>query len=65
MFWGLGLGGVYTLLQNSAAMAVIRETPTYNPGWLPGASLRAAITSEYLGVGYIIWPRVAGLFGRK
>ncbi len=26
-----------------------RETPTYNPAWLPGASLRAAITSEYLG----------------
>src|SRR6187200_3705692 len=27
---------------------------------MPGASLRAAITSEYLGVGYIIGPKVAG-----
>jgi putative OPT family oligopeptide transporter len=61
VFYGLGIGSLYTLLQNSNAFAVIRETPTYNPGWLPGASLRAAITSEYLGVGYIIGPRIAGV----
>jgi putative OPT family oligopeptide transporter len=61
VFYGLGLGGVYTLFQNSNAFAVIRETPTYNPAWLPGASLRANITSEYLGVGYIIGPKVAGV----
>jgi len=61
VFYGLGLGGVYTLLQNSNALAVIKETPTYNPGFMPGASLRAAITSEYLGVGYIIGPKVAGV----
>jgi putative OPT family oligopeptide transporter len=61
VFYGLGLGGVYTLLQNSNAFAVLRETPTYNPSWLPGASLRATITSEYLGVGYIIGPRIAGV----
>lgn len=60
VFWGLGLGGVYTALQNSSAFRVIREEPTYDPSWLPGASLRATITSEYLGVGYIIGPRVAG-----
>jgi putative OPT family oligopeptide transporter len=60
VFMGLGLGGLYTLFQNSNAFGVIRETPAYNPGWMPGASLRAAITSEYLGVGYIIGPRVAG-----
>src|SRR2546427_4534714 len=61
VFYGLGIGSLYTLLQNSNAFAVIRETPTYNPGWLPGASLRAATTSEYLGVGYIIGPRIAGV----
>jgi len=61
VFYGLGLGGVYTLLQNSNAFAVLRETPTYDPRWLPGASLRATITSEYLGVGYIIGPRIAGV----
>src|SRR5262245_32980455 len=60
IFIGLGLGGVYTLFQNSNALAVIREQPQYNPTWMPGASLRATITSEYLGVGYIIGPRVAG-----
>ena len=61
VFYGLGIGSLYTLLQNSNAFAIVRETPTYNPGWLPGASLRAAITSEYLGVGYIIGPRIAGV----
>ncbi len=34
--------------------------PLYEPKWLPGASFRAEITSEYLGVGYIIGPRIAG-----
>src|SRR5882672_2115324 len=61
VFYGLGLGSVYTLIQNSNAFAIVRETPTYNPGWLPGASLRAATTSEYLGVGYIIGPKIAGV----
>jgi putative OPT family oligopeptide transporter len=61
VFYGLGIGSVYTLLQNSNAFAIIRETPTYNPAFMPGASLRAAITSEYLGVGYIIGPKIAGV----
>jgi len=34
--------------------------PDYQPKWFPGSSFRAAITSEYLGVGYIIGPKVAG-----
>jgi putative OPT family oligopeptide transporter len=61
VFFGLGLGGVYTLSQNGKALALVRETPAYTPGWLPGGSLRATITSEYLGVGYIIGPRIAGV----
>jgi len=35
--------------------------PEGRPSWFPGASFRAAITSEYLGVGYIIGPRVSGI----
>src|SRR3989475_11607557 len=35
--------------------------PEARPGWFPGASFRATITSEYLGVGYIIGPKVAGI----
>ncbi len=58
VFWGLGLGGAYTLLMNTVQMWP--GQPEYRPPWLPGASFRAAITSEYLGVGYIIGPRVAG-----
>jgi putative OPT family oligopeptide transporter len=61
VFYGLGLGGVYTLFANENALAVINSTPTYNPSFMPGASLRAAITSEYLGVGYIIGPKIAGV----
>jgi putative OPT family oligopeptide transporter len=61
VFYGLGLGGVYTLFQNENALAVVNPAPNYSPSWLPGASLRAATTSEYLGVGYIIGPRIAGV----
>jgi putative OPT family oligopeptide transporter len=58
VFWGLGLGGVYTFCMNT--FGLWPSQPEYRPKWLPGASFRAAITSEYLGVGYIIGPRVAG-----
>ena len=58
VFWGLGLGGVYTFFMNT--LLTWPGQPDYQPKWLPGASFRAAITSEYLGVGYIIGPRVAG-----
>ena len=61
VFWGLGLGGLYTLFQNGALFAAWPDTPEYQPRWLPGASVQAATTSEYLGVGYIIGPRIAGI----
>jgi putative OPT family oligopeptide transporter len=59
VFWGLGLGGAYSVLMNT--LGAWRDTPTYEPKWLPGASLRSNITPEYLGVGYIIGPRIAGV----
>ena len=58
VFWGLGLGGVYTSLMTM--VGAWRPQPEYRPDWLPGASIRGAITSEYLGVGYIIGPKIAG-----
>jgi len=58
VFWGLGLGGVYTFAMNT--LGLWPAQPDYQPKWLPGASMRCTITSEYLGVGYIIGPRVAG-----
>lgn len=59
VFWGLGLGGVYAFLMHSVGAWKVR--PEYQPSWLPGASFRADVTPEYLGVGYIIGPRVAGV----
>ena len=59
VFWGLGLGGVYTFLMNTVQAWTAQ--PENRPSWYPGASFRLAITSEYLGVGYIIGPRVAGI----
>jgi putative OPT family oligopeptide transporter len=58
VFWGLGLGGIYTICMNT--FGVWPGQPDYQPKWLPGASARCTIASEYLGVGYIIGPRVAG-----
>lgn len=59
VFWGLGLGSAYKLLMNG--FYFWRENPQYQPGWLPGASFRADITPEYLGVGYIIGLRTSAL----
>ncbi len=60
VFYGLGLGALYTTLQNENAFGVLKSTPEYLPAKIPGSALRADITSEYLGVGYIIGPKVAG-----
>ncbi len=59
VFWGLGLGGVYTFLMNSVGAWTAQ--PEARPNWFAGASFRITITSEYLGVGYIIGSRVSGI----
>ncbi len=59
VFWGLGLGGIYTFLMNTGEGWT--SQPEGRPTWFQGASFRAAITSEYLGVGYIIGPKVSGI----
>ncbi|HEV8183359.1 MAG TPA: oligopeptide transporter, OPT family, partial [Candidatus Angelobacter sp.] len=61
VFAGLGMGALYTFFQNENMFAVWPSTPTYNPDWLKGSSFRANTTTEYLGVGYIIGPRIAGV----
>ncbi len=66
VFLGLGLGGVYTLFQNSNLFQAWPHAPEYQPDFgaqhvLKGASINADATSEYLGVGYIIGPKVAGV----
>jgi putative OPT family oligopeptide transporter len=61
VFFGLGLGGIYTLFQNDNLFSAWPATPDYQPKWLKGAAIRADVTPEYLGVGYIIGPRVAGV----
>ena len=61
VFAGLGLGGLYTFFQNGNLFSAWPGTPTYNPNWYPGSSVRADVVPEYLGVGYIIGPRIAGV----
>jgi putative OPT family oligopeptide transporter len=61
VFFGLGLGGIYTFFQNDNLFGAWPGTPDYQPNWLKGAAIRADVTPEYLGVGYIIGPRVAGV----
>ncbi|RXS93711.1 OPT family oligopeptide transporter [Silvibacterium dinghuense] len=61
VFFGLGLGALYTLFQNENLLGAWPGTPNYEPKWLPGSAIRADATPEYLGVGYIIGPRVAGV----
>src|ERR1700760_3774870 len=66
VFLGLGLGSLYTLFQNDNIFKAWPGTPEYQPDFGPahimrGASIKADATPEYLGVGYIIGPRVAGI----
>jgi len=59
VFAGFGLGLVYKLLNEAAR--VWQPRPIYQPGWYPGGTLAASVTPEYLGVGFIIGPRTAGM----
>ena len=66
VFLGLGLGGLYTFLQNENLFSVWPHEPEYRPDFGPqhilkGAAINADATSEYLGVGYIIGSRVSGV----
>lgn len=66
VFIGLGLGSLYTLFQNDNLFGLFPSTPKYDPDLGPqhllkGASIRADVTPEYLGVGYIIGVRVAAV----
>ncbi|MDE3234943.1 MAG: OPT/YSL family transporter [Bacteroidota bacterium] len=62
-FWGLGVSLVYALLQK--VLHVISEVPVYATKqankFFPSATISGEITPEYLGVGYIIGPRIAGV----
>lgn len=61
VFTGLGLGSLYTLFQNENLFGLWPSTADYQPGWYSGSAIRANTTTEYLGVGYIIGPRIAGV----
>ena len=68
VFLGLGLGGLYTLFQNENLLSLFPATPNWSPNFDPhgqqilkGAAIRADVTPEYLGVGYIIGLRVSAI----
>jgi putative OPT family oligopeptide transporter len=66
VFFGLGLGALYALFQNGNLFGAWPGTPEYQPDFGPqhvlkGASIKADATAEYLGVGYIIGARTAGI----
>lgn len=65
-FYGLGFATAYAILQR--LFKVIAETPIYDTvkhkvvnAIYPSAQISADVTPEYLGVGYIIGPRIAGV----
>ncbi|MDR3793138.1 MAG: oligopeptide transporter, OPT family [Terracidiphilus sp.] len=66
VFYGLGLGAVYALFQNGNLCNAWPGTPEFRPDFGPdhvmkGSSIKADATAEYLGVGYIIGPKTAGI----
>src|SRR5919201_1096798 len=61
VFAGLGIALLYKLLMS--ILGLWKEIPTYvtsKSSQFPNATINGEITPEYLGVGYIIGPRIAG-----
>ena len=62
-FQGLGFAMMYAILQK--VFHVISELPTWGTNqankYFPSATVASEVTPEYLGVGYIIGPRIAGV----
>jgi OPT family oligopeptide transporter len=62
-YQGLGIAMVYAILQK--VFHVISEVPTFVTSqankYFPSATVNGEITPEYLGVGYIIGPRISGV----
>ncbi len=62
-YQGLGFAFVFAILQK--VLHVIAEVPKFATAaankYLPAAVVSGEITPEYLGVGYIIGPRIAGV----
>jgi putative OPT family oligopeptide transporter len=66
VFLGLGLGGLYTLFQNKNIFKAWPGSPEFRLDFGPqhvmkGGAISSDSTSEYLGVGYIIGAKVAGV----
>ncbi len=62
-FIGMGIAMLYAILQK--VFHVISEAPTFvtsqvNKFW-PSATINGEITPEYMGVGYIIGPKIGGV----
>ena len=62
-FIGMGVAFVYAILQK--VVHLIAEIPTFvtsqaNKFW-PSATINGEITPEYLGIGYIIGPKISGV----
>ncbi len=62
-YQGLGFAFLYAILQK--VFHVIAETPAWvtqqTNKYFPSATVNGEITPEYMGVGYIIGPRIAGV----
>ncbi len=62
-FQGVGISMAYAILQK--VFHVISDVPAWVTSrtnkWLPSATVNGEITPEYMGVGYIIGPKIAGV----
>ena len=62
-FWGLGVAFLYAILQK--LLHFVAEVPYWTTQkankYFPSARVSGEITPEYLGVGYIIGPKISGV----
>lgn len=62
-FWGLGFAMIYAFFQK--VLHLVAEAPFYMTKqankYFPSARISGEITPEYLGVGYIVGPKIGGV----
>ncbi|MGQ0815932.1 MAG: OPT family oligopeptide transporter [Gemmatimonadota bacterium] len=59
VFAGFGVAAFYKILHEG--LRLWNGQPTYSPRWYNGGTIAGTTTPEYLGVGYIIGIRIAGI----
>ena len=61
LFWGMGLGALYTALSHNKLFGLWNREPVANIAGYKGAQISGELSPELLAVGYIIGPKISAV----